>query len=125
MSTAFNTVTWFQVGSTDPEQAKSFYGNLFGWSFAADPTEDGNYDVITYAGGEAPVGGIARTADAADNHAVFYVQVADVAATVAEAERLGAKISVPVTPNPKTGLVLAHLLDTSGNRFAVFSVPEA
>ena len=27
---ADNTVAWFQVGTTDAEQAKRFYGDLFG-----------------------------------------------------------------------------------------------
>jgi predicted enzyme related to lactoylglutathione lyase len=123
MSTpAFNTVTWFQVGSNEPEQAKSFYGDLFGWSFVSDPSSDGRYNLIRYADSDIPVGGIGHTEDATDNHAIFFVEVADVTATVAEAERLGAKVLVP--PN-KSGLVIAHLMDTSGNRFGVFTPPAA
>ncbi|MFJ4650099.1 VOC family protein [Nocardia sp. NPDC088792] len=117
---AINTVAWFQIGSDTPEEAKSFYNNLFGWTFASDPDLGGTYDLATYAGGDHAVGGITHTDDAAANHAIFFVLVADVAATVAEAERLGAKIDVPVVTTP-SGLVFAHLLDTSGNRFGVFN----
>lgn len=119
----YNTVSWFQVGSDQPEQVKKFYGDLFGWAFAADPHSPG-YDLIRYPGNDIPYGGIAHTAEASANHAIFLVIVADVAATVAAAERLGGKIAVPPTTAPD-GLVFAHLQDTSGNHFGVFSpAPE-
>ncbi|NNH68587.1 VOC family protein [Nocardia uniformis] len=115
---AYNTVSWFQVGSDKPEQVEKFYGELFGWSFAPDPNTEG-YDLISYRGNEVPAGGIAHTPDAA-NHATFFVLVQDVAATVAEAERLGAKVLAPPKTS-KDGLVFAHLADTSGNNFGVFT----
>lgn len=117
----FNTVAWFQVGSDKPEQVEKFYGDLFGWTFAGDPNADG-YDLVSYPESEAPSGGISHTSDAAANHATFFVLVQDVAATVAVAERLGGKVSVsPITG--KDGLVFAHIIDTSGNDFGVFSPP--
>ncbi|WP_458689237.1 VOC family protein [Nocardia tengchongensis] len=118
----FNTVAWFQVGSDQPEQVKSFYNALFGWNFAQDPDQDDAYDLISYAGSELPAGGVAHVGDAADNHAIFYVLVADVPATLAAAEKQGGKVFIqPVTA--KNGLVFAEILDTSGNRFGVFSPP--
>ena len=33
---AYNTVAWFQAGTTDTEQAKRFYGDLFGWRYTLD-----------------------------------------------------------------------------------------
>ncbi|WP_433679040.1 VOC family protein [Nocardia sp. CA-119907] len=117
----FNTVAWFQVGSDKPDEVKKFYGDLFGWTFDADPNVDA-YDHVSYPASESPSGGIAHTADASDNHATFFVLVQDVAATVAAAERLGGKVSVaPVTS--KDGLIFAHIQDTSGNDFGVFSPP--
>ena len=47
--------------------------------------------------------------------------VQDVPATVAAAEKLG-KVSVPPVTG-KDGLVFAHILDTSGNDFGIFSPP--
>lgn len=119
-----NTVAWFQIGSNEPEQVKAFYGDLFGWNFTADPNFGGNYDLVTYPGGVIPQGGVARTPDSAANHAIFYVIVADVAATVADAERLGAKVQVPITKTPN-GLIFAELLDTSGSHFGVFTPAPA
>ncbi|GAA4242652.1 VOC family protein [Actinomadura meridiana] len=118
---AFNTVTWFQVGTDAPEEARRFYGDMFGWKFAVDPNSDG-YDLIRYPGVEAPSGGLSRTADPSENHAVFFVLVQDVDATCAESEKLGGKVAIPARSTPD-GLRFAHLEDPSGNRFAVFSPP--
>lgn len=119
----FNTVAWFQVGSDKPKEVEQFYGELFDWSFAPEEGEEG-YDLISHKGSETPSGGVAHVASAAENHATFFVIVSDVAATVAAAERLGGKVLVPPT-GPEGGLILAHLLDPSGNRFGVFSPPAA
>lgn len=119
---AFNTVAWFQVGTDDPDAAQRFYGSLFGWTFAADPQEAGQYDLIQYPGTDAPVGGIARTEGGDANHAVFFVIVDDVPRVCAETEKAGGKVlNSPVTA--PGGLVSAHLLDPSGNQFGVFSPP--
>ena len=34
--------SWVDLGTTDPEAAKAFYGGLFGWSFLDLPTDSGN-----------------------------------------------------------------------------------
>ncbi|WP_369633877.1 VOC family protein [Nocardia sp. JMUB6875] len=118
----FNTVAWFQVGSNEPDQVKAFYQELFGWNFAPDPDQDGDYDLVTYPGSDMPAGGIAHTADASGNHAIFYVLVQDVPEILAAAEKAGGKVFVqPVTA--KNGLVFSEILDTSGNRFGIFSPP--
>ncbi|MEU8897960.1 VOC family protein [Nocardia sp. NPDC048505] len=114
-----NTVSWFQIGTDQPERAHRFYGDLFGWNFAADPSLPG-YDLIRYPDTETPGGGVAHTPDAGANHAIFFVLVEDVAATAAATERLGGKVVQPPTTAPD-GLVFAHLLDPSGNQFGVFT----
>jgi uncharacterized protein len=113
------TVDWIQVGSDDPEGAKRFYGELFGWTFSQDPTGGGKYDLVTPASADRPHGGIAHTDDASANHAVFMVNVSDVAAAAEATERLGGKVLVQPITTP-TGLVFAHLLDPSGNQFGVY-----
>lgn len=116
-----NTVAWFQIGTEEPAAAQEFYGGLFGWSFAPDPSSGPGYDLISYAGAGQPAGGVMHTAE---NHATFLVLVQDVAAVCARAEQLGGKVlNAPAkTPN---GLVFADLLDRSGNRFGVFTPPSA
>jgi predicted enzyme related to lactoylglutathione lyase len=120
---AFNTVTWFQVGTDAPEDARRFYGDMFGWKFAIDP-EDNGYDLISYADSPAPVGGISRTSDPSENHALFFVLVEDVDAACAQAEQHGGKVIVPSLTAP-SGLKFAHLQDPTGNRFGVFTPPSS
>jgi predicted enzyme related to lactoylglutathione lyase len=121
--TAYNTVTWFQIGTDDPKAAQEFYGGLFGWKITSDPDSDG-YDLISYAGAERPSGGIAHTGGGEENHATFLVQVEDVAAVCARTEQLGGKVLNPPVTTPD-GLVFAHLLDRSGNHFGVYKEPAA
>ena len=33
--------SWIDLGTTDTEGAKAFYGGLFGWSFLDQPTDSG------------------------------------------------------------------------------------
>jgi uncharacterized protein len=117
-----DTVAWFQIGTTDTDEAKKFYGELFGWSFVPDPNSGGRYHLVNYPGAEQPSGGIVDTGGAQPNHAIFLVQVADVAATLATAERLGGKVLVPLTATPD-GLTFADLQDSTGNHFGVFTPP--
>jgi len=94
---AYNTVAWFQVGTTDAEQAKRFYGDLFGWRYTLDPNSEGKYHLVSYPGADAPSGGIFDT---------------------------GGKVLVPPTTS-KDGLVFADLHDPAGNHFGVFTPPPA
>lgn len=116
------TVGWVQVDTDDPEGAKKFYGELFDWTFAADPNGGGKYHLATYAGANAPHGGIADTEGKSENRATFVVLVSDVAEAVAQAERLGGKVVTPPVTTP-AGLTFADLQDPSGNHFGVFKPP--
>ena len=52
------------------------------------------------------------------NWAVFYVHVDDVAASLAQAQQLGATVAVPLIDNGD--ITFAHLVDPDGNRFAIW-----
>jgi len=113
---ATNTVAWFEIGAPDVDAAKAFYGPLFGWSFAPD----GAYTLITAPGATGPSGGIFNTGGNIPPYAVFVVQVADVAATTAQAEDLGGKV-VAAPMALEDGMVVAYLTDPNGSMFALFS----
>ena len=120
------TLAWFEVGTSDPGGAQKFYGSLFDWTFDADgPAASGlDYRNITASGASAPMGGIANTGDS-PGHAVFYILVADVAATCADAEQLGGSVvSQHLDPGPGAP-AFAYLCDPSGNKFGVFTPPPA
>lgn len=116
---AYNTVAWFQVGTEAPEEARRFYGDLFGWRIEVDPDGDG-YDMISYPGAARRSGGISYEDDASGRHAMFLVMVEDVDAVCAETERHGGKVALP-TVTASTGLKFAYLEDPAGNTFGVFS----
>ena len=120
-----DTVAWFEVATDDADSAQQFYGELFGWTMAADPAAAGagmDYRVITYRGGDQPVGGIFATNGNFPNHAVFSVAVADVAEACARAEKLGGTLVNAVT-EPAAGPAFAYLRDRSGNLFGIFTPP--
>jgi hypothetical protein len=116
---AINQVTWFEIGTDRPEAAERFYGDVFGWTFADDEAETMPYRLVTAPGADQPDGGVFDTAGKVPNYAVFYVKVADVAASCAAAEAAGGKVLV--APQQGAALTFAHLLDPSGNHFGVYA----
>ncbi len=121
------TLAWFEVATDDPDTAEKFYGSLFDWSFEADgPAASGGLDYrnVSASGADGPMGGIWGT-DQLPGHAVFYILVADVNATCADAEQLGGTVvSRHVDPGPGVP-TFAYLRDPSGNQFGVFCPPTA
>ena len=111
-----NTVSWFEIGAPDVAAAKTFYGQLFGWTFAPD----GAYTLITAAGAGGPSGGIFNTGGNIPPYAVFVVRVTDVAATAARTVELGGKVVAAPMTLPD-GIVIAYLTDPNGSMFALFS----
>src|SRR5690606_27121961 len=104
----------------EPEEARRFYGDLFGWNFEA-----GNaYDLVRYPGDPAPAGGISHEPDASRNHAIFMVLVEDVEAACEKASASGGKVTQPAVTTPG-GLTFAYLEDPSGNTFGVFKPAAA
>jgi predicted enzyme related to lactoylglutathione lyase len=128
MTNAFtpNTLAWFEVATDDPDTATSFYTDLFGWTFSpfGDPETTGmDYRVAALPGGDTPFGGVVGTGGAMPAHAVFYIAVADVAATCEAAERLGGKV-VRRELDPPAGPKFAYIEDAVGSLFGVFTPPE-
>ncbi|MEV4759468.1 VOC family protein [Micromonospora sp. NPDC049559] len=122
MSTMTNGIGWFEIGTEDPAAAERFYGELFGWTFAADTEgDDSSYRMITTPAEGGIGGGILPTGGKMPGYAVFYVVVDDVSETCRRAEAAGGKVLVP--PQDNGQLVFAHLLDPAGNHFAVYVPP--
>jgi predicted enzyme related to lactoylglutathione lyase len=112
----------------DPDAAEKFYGSLFDWTFKADgPAASGGLDYrnIIASGAAAPMGGIFGTGGQQPGHAVFYILVADVEATCADAEQLGGTVVGKHLDTGPGAPVFAYLRDPSGNQFGVFSPPAA
>jgi uncharacterized protein len=81
--TATDTTTkivWFEIPAGDTEQARSFYGDLFGWRF--QPFDGQDYHVSYEAGG--------AVVDAAEQNGVkIYFGVDDIDAAIARVRELG------------------------------------
>ena len=107
-----NEIDYFEIGTPAPEASRAFYSGLFGWQIGA-PSE-AHYSMI-----EGGAGGMWDTTSmGGGSWAVFYVHVDDVAAAVARAEELGATVALPLVDNGD--IQFAHLIDPTGNRFAVW-----
>jgi hypothetical protein len=102
-----------EIRSSDPDATRAFFGDLFGWTYPGE----GAFPGYTFV--ETGVPGALYTAISplqGDSDLVtFFVGVEDIAATVAEAVRLGGRVvQDPVTiPGVSFGLIadpLGHIV---------------
>jgi hypothetical protein len=115
-------VVWYDLMTTDPAKAVTFYTKLIGWTITPMPMGAGSYDMWTSARG--PMGGVMQLPEeaakaGAPSHWLMYVSTPDVAATVKGAAAMGAKVFVPPTPIPDVG-EFAVLADPQGGMFALY-----
>jgi len=112
---------WFDLMTPDIAGARSFYGALTGWT--TESMMDGAYNVIH--AGSVGVGGIMSNASpdgslpAAPPSWLGYIWVEDVDATVARAQKLGAKQLVAARDIPGVGR-FGIMQDPLGAAFAPF-----
>ena len=123
MSAAKGRFVWYDVATTDVEASKAFYTEVIGWNTRqwGGPEE---YTMMCV--GERPIGGFMTLPEedkqmGAPPHWIAYTAVPDVAATAAQAERLGGRILKGATEIPEVGS-FAVLADPQGAVFAVFAV---
>ena len=105
-------VVAFQIQAKDLEKQKSFYSEMFDWDL--EQTEGLPFLSIP-AGKGPPENGIGGILSQADNSAiVIYIQVANLADSLAKAEQLGGKVTLPSTDVPN-GPTIAQIEDPEGN----------
>jgi predicted enzyme related to lactoylglutathione lyase len=92
-----NNFGWMQLGTSDPQMAKSFYGKLFDWSLTDKMMTPGNGPYTEIDAGNGPCAGIAQGERKDESHWIPFVNVADIHEYTKKAESLGAKIVVPIT----------------------------
>ena len=118
-----NPVVWFEVMGKDGAKLRSFYGDLFGWSY--DDVEGMDYGMVQGAnGGEMPSipGGIGTAPQGAPNYQTFYVGVDDVQGALDKAESLGGGKAVGPMELPM-GVTIGIFTDPEGNMIGVFKPP--
>jgi hypothetical protein len=125
-------VVHFEIIGSDPEQLRSYYGELFGWEFdtsapvAAEVSEPMNYGFVgpvTSTEGTGIAGGVGG-GEGYDRRVLFYIGVPDVEAALQRAERLGGKRQMGPARAP-TGLVVGHFTDPEGHLIGVAGTAAA
>lgn len=118
--TTHGAFSWFELMTTDPEGARDFYTQLFGWGSKDMEMANGKYTTLQV--GEVSVAGMMKIpADAPPGmppNWSCYVTVKDVDATCTRVTQLGGKVVMPVFEVPSVGR-MAVIQDPQG---AVLSV---
>lgn len=120
----FNGIAWFEIGTDNPAEAESFYGQVFGWTVSRDVTKspDPAYRIFATGGHGLAAGALFDTKGTMPGYAVFTILVEDVAATCRATVAAGGTVQREPSVNP-VGVTFAHLLDPAGNHLAVFTPP--
>jgi uncharacterized protein len=116
-------VVHFEVVGKDAKKLRDYYGELFGWEF--DSVEGGPTEYATVArdanvnsDGVGIGGGVGEAPEGYDGHVTFYVEVPDVAASLAKAEELGgSRMMGPA--QPVKGLEIGLFTDPQGHAVGV------
>ncbi|MBJ6723546.1 VOC family protein [Geomesophilobacter sediminis] len=97
-------ISWFELRTSDPKGAESFYTRIFGWTTEPWLAAKNGYSLIKVDGKQ--VGGICSPHGEGTGRPTawgVYVTVADVDATAARAVELGGKLLVAPRDIPKVG----------------------
>lgn len=108
-----------ELNTTDPEKARSFYGQLFDWTLEDMPMGGmGTYTVIKV--GDKTVGGVMKhPVPGAPSMWLAYVGVDDIRASTDKAKSLGATILQDAVDIPTIG-IFSILQDPTGAVIALF-----
>src|SRR5262245_47317883 len=111
-----NPVMQFQILAKSPDETAAFYGSLFGWKIESNNAL--GYRRIDTGSSRGIQGGIWPAPPHAPNFVQLFITVDDMAASIAGAEKLGARVLIPATRLPE-GDEMAVLLDPQGIAFGL------
>jgi uncharacterized protein len=112
------SIVWFEIPADNPERAKTFYSNLFGWRINLFPG-GGDYWHIDTAGADDTPDGVLKKRNQPQEPITNYVSVDSVGEFSKKIEKLGGKICMPKTAVPQMGY-FAVCQDTEGNAFGLW-----
>jgi len=104
-----NTLSYWEIPSTNVAKSSSFYSKLFGWKM--QPSGEG-YMMFDVKGGLG--GGIQRVKRAPGEGVMVYIEVKDIPATLAKVVKLGGKVLTPKTAISKEWGFWAAFKDPGG-----------
>lgn len=113
---------WYELMTTDPAAAQTFYTDIVGWGTA--PFDGAPVPYTMWMKGETPVGGVVEIpaevrAKGVPPHWLGHVAVDDVDATASRAKKLGASIIMGPETIPDVGRVVVFL-DPQGAELGAF-----
>jgi predicted enzyme related to lactoylglutathione lyase len=116
-------VVHFEIIGKDAQRLRSYYGDLFDWSFDTSPSVTGmEYGFVerqTTSEGIGIPGGVGGGMEGYDGHVTFYVAVPDVEAALQKAETLGGTRRMGPDPIPGTDTMIGHFTDPEGHLVGV------
>lgn len=126
MSGSQGDFVWYELVTTDPQKAESFYGDVFGWNTRDAGNPDMRYTLLSSNG--ADVGGVMKlppeACDAGGKPGwIGYVGVDDVDAAAAKLVQDGGTIRRPPEDIPGVGR-FAVAADPQGAVFCLFTGPS-
>ena len=112
-----NKVIWYEVLGKDGDRLKTFFGELFGWTYKEAPGM--NYGMTDPEA--TGIGGGVGTAPGGTSWTTFYVGVEDVGKALAKAKSLGGRELMPVTQLPD--VTIAVFADPEGHPVGLVEHP--
>src|SRR3954467_1936669 len=107
-----NRIGWFEIIGGDADRLHRFYADMFGWKIAAN--NEMKYGTVSDA--EAGIGGgIGPDPQGGPGYVTIYIMVDDINASVAKAEKLGAKVVMSPTALAEFGVTFALFADPAGH----------
>src|SRR5579872_7105429 len=110
-------IIWFEIPADQPERAKKFYSQLFGWKIEPFPGMTDYWHIDTGGSDDTPDGGM-MVRKHTHQPITNYVNVPSVTNAAKKVEKLGGIICKGKTPVPEMGY-FAICRDTEGNEFAL------
>lgn len=111
-------LTWEDLRTSDPEAARAFFADLFGYRFEGIPQEAGDYRIMFRPGEDHPIGGIGgMMGSEGEPHWLVYFGVTAADPAASAAERGGGAVLAPPFDTPYGRM--AALLDPAGAGFWV------
>ena len=117
------SIVWFEIPADNPERAKAFYSNLFGWKINPFPGSD-DYAHIDTGGADASPDGALKRRKHAGEPVVNYISVDSVDKFADRIAKLGGKICMAKTAVPQMGY-FAVCQDTEGNAIGLWESDPA
>jgi predicted enzyme related to lactoylglutathione lyase len=116
-------IVWFEIPADNPERAKKFYNQLFGWKIENMNGMADYWHIDTGGSDDVPDGGMMKRVHPAQP-ITNYIAVASVDEAAAKVQKLGGTICKAKTAVPTMGYFVI-CRDTENNEFALWERSES